>query len=56
MQTFVGHTGVVLALTFNPDGEWLASGSGDRAMRLWRTGADSRDESHIVLHNVTNWM
>ncbi|MBI5830633.1 MAG: hypothetical protein HZB20_14085, partial [Chloroflexi bacterium] len=30
-----GHTGGVWALSFSPDGRLLASGSADRAVRVW---------------------
>jgi WD40 repeat protein/serine/threonine protein kinase len=34
-QTFKGHTGVVVILAFSPDSSVLASGGGDRAVRVW---------------------
>jgi hypothetical protein len=30
-----GHTGPVLSVAFNPDGQTLASGSNDRTIRFW---------------------
>jgi eukaryotic-like serine/threonine-protein kinase len=32
---FRGHTSSVVSLQFSPDGNWLASGSKDRHVRLW---------------------
>ena len=34
--TLEGHTGSVIAVDFSPDGQMLASGGGDHAIRLWR--------------------
>ena len=33
--TFRGHTQIIRALCFSPDGKLLASGAGDRTVRLW---------------------
>ena len=48
-----GHPNWVTVLTFSPDGEWLASGSYDRTIRLWRwrTG-----EQVQILHGHTDWV
>ncbi len=32
-----GHLSAVTALTFSPDGRWIASGSQDRTVRIWET-------------------
>lgn len=48
-----GHTYWAASLAFSPDGEWLASGSYDRTIRLWhwRTG-----ELIHLLHGHTEWV
>ncbi len=34
-STLLGHSGSVRAVTFSPDGLWLASGGADNSIRLW---------------------
>lgn len=31
----INHEGLVIALTFSPDGKWIASGGGDKTLRIW---------------------
>src|SRR5262249_33590453 len=38
-RTLEGHKGEVSALAFSPDGKWLASGSGDRTVRIWNVAS-----------------
>ena len=38
-QELVGHSGEVLDAVYSPDGAYIVSGSADRTVRVWRTGA-----------------
>ncbi len=35
VRTFSGHTQLVEAMAFSPDGHWLVSGARDRSVRVW---------------------
>jgi len=41
--TLTGHASAVISVTFSPDGQWLASASNDRTVKVW--GATSGQEA-----------
>ena len=58
MGPFTGHARAVLCVAISPDGQWIASSSGDQTVRLWNvstqvaTGAGSLIEMGSVLEPV----
>ncbi|HEU4753848.1 MAG TPA: WD40 repeat domain-containing protein, partial [Armatimonadota bacterium] len=47
--TLTGHAGVVTSVTFAPDGRLIASGGGDRTVRLWEV-ATGREVATLTGH------
>ncbi|EFH82766.1 serine/threonine-protein kinase [Ktedonobacter racemifer] len=39
--TYQGHTDIVYAVAWSPDGKWIASGSADKTVQVWNTSDGS---------------
>jgi WD40 repeat protein len=52
-RTLAGHRGGVIAVAFSPDGQRVASASGDQTVRLWNP--TSGDTIHILGHSDQVW-
>ncbi len=54
LQVLPGHTAAITDLSFDPDGEFLVSGSFDRSIRLWNL--DEMQEPPIVIQDHDSWV
>src|ERR1041385_5434298 len=48
LSTRADHGGSVNAVAFSPDGQFLASGSNDRTVKVWRVAGGARSEERRV--------
>lgn len=53
LARMAGHRGMVRAVDFTIDGQWIVSGSEDRTVRLWGTGSR---EAHGVVAEADDWV
>jgi WD40 repeat protein len=50
--TFTGHQRAVMALAVAPDGSWLATGSSDRAVRIWDVVSEQALAAMPIEHTI----
>ncbi|MDZ8238224.1 MAG: hypothetical protein RMZ69_13780 [Nostoc sp. ChiQUE01a] len=53
IDNFVGHANPVWSVAFSPDGQTLASGSGDQTIKLWSVKSDTTSQSNTQNFNNT---
>ncbi|WP_159789666.1 toll/interleukin-1 receptor domain-containing protein [Sodalinema gerasimenkoae] len=57
LQEFQAHDGWINALSVSPDGQYLATSSGDRTIRIWRWQEGRVDPTPVaVLEGHTDWV
>ena len=49
VRRFEGHTRPILSVAYSPTGKLIASGGGDKTVRIWNVEDESEGSSHIVL-------
>ncbi|WP_416676438.1 AAA-like domain-containing protein [Egbenema bharatensis] len=52
LRTFNGHTDTILDVAVHPQGDWIASASADRTVRLWDSTGIAQ---HTLDHATTVW-
>ncbi|CAJ0845945.1 7442_t:CDS:10 [Entrophospora sp. SA101] len=52
-STLSGHTGAILSVSFSPDGNQLATGSGDKTVRIWDINTET---PHFTCSGHMNWV
>lgn len=53
LQTLEGHDDWVRSVAFSPDGQWLASGSDDKIIKLWDTTTGVLQQTLNVQGSIT---
>lgn len=55
LMTLRGHSGLIRGVAYSPDGQRLASGGRDNAIKVWEVGTAEVDNGYEWLEGGFNW-
>lgn len=55
LPELLGHTGLVVAITWSPDNQWIVTAANDLTVRLWKlrvTGSEITTQCMYVINDL----